>query len=238
MTPDRSSSLAPRGSLSQAAQHRKCDIQHRDYCCKENGYEIFTGSRRSRLRLTDLGEVTDCAEYVAVSYCWKSGAATVSADGDKYFDITISLGVRTNRAPYSIMERAIAYAAYRELPFIWIDQECIEQNDEVEKQSIVEHMDCIFHRARQVVALTTTVVPSARLWFVIHALRRDDLEDAVDPPAVQCLAELLAKDDWFDRASTLQEILVSTRMIDFLLPVASHVPGLVMRLSVSEDWRV
>jgi hypothetical protein len=75
------------------------------------------------LHLTEKHEYPDTRNYVCISYCW--GSRSTHADNSNY-QICSFGGIRANRAPSEILRRAIAYAISRNVPLIWIDQECIE----------------------------------------------------------------------------------------------------------------
>lgn len=139
-------------------------------CCKLKGYQAFNGSETKKLRLTSFNEIPTCAHYVAVSYCWNSWSAESSSSSDEAYEIVSSEGRRRNRAPYKLIKCVVDYAAYRGFPFIWIDQECIDQDNEEEKQSIIDEMDRVFRRARRVVALLTTMIGDVDYLKVADAL--------------------------------------------------------------------
>lgn len=60
-----------------------------------------------------------------------------------------------NRAPTSVIHRALIYAAAHGFRFLWIDQECINQDDLVEKAEAIQQMDAIYRQAKQTVAILT-----------------------------------------------------------------------------------
>jgi hypothetical protein len=134
------------------------------------------------LTLTDNGAVKNCNHHVAVSYCWSRGAkgressqsvrpleVTVKRPLKKQrldqtplgniekapYDIMTSNGMRKGRVPRDIMDRALRYAANKGLSFIWIDQECIEQDNPVEKELAIQSMHLVYRRSEYPLGLLT-----------------------------------------------------------------------------------
>lgn len=195
--------------------------EKRRHCrCFRHGCKPFTGTETHRLRLTSFKEMVDCLHYVAVSYCWSSVRAESGPWRDKCFEIVTPYGCRPNRAPYQLIKRAIDYAAYRRLPFIWIDQECIEQDDEVEKTAIVDEMDRIYRKAERVIAVTTVTTEDPECWRALTGLSAMGIAGAPIHADVSVqLGEQLAADPWFHRAWTWQENMRAARVLDILIPL-------------------
>lgn len=173
-------------------------------CCNFRGYRSFTGSETKRLRLTDLGEITECPHYVAVSYVWNSWPR--EDDVDEY-QVVSAIVTRASRAASKLIGWAVDYAAYWSMPFIWIDQECIEQSESEEKQAHINDMDRIFRCAAKVIAPLTTSINRP-----IQLRVADDLlgwyygiEKRPHIDLIRALGSRLLSDDWFTRAWILQE---------------------------------
>ena len=63
---------------------------------------------------------------------------------------------RPNRAPPEILSRAIAFAVeFQATSLLWIDQECIDQDNRVEKELAIQSMDQVYHRAMVSLGLQT-----------------------------------------------------------------------------------
>jgi Heterokaryon incompatibility protein (HET) len=56
------------------------------------------------------------------------------------------------------LHRAIAYAIAYKVPFIWIDQECIEQNDCLDKELGIHSMDIVYRRSDHPLGITDTFI--------------------------------------------------------------------------------
>jgi hypothetical protein len=191
--------------------------------CARMGYQAFSASLVEQsgsqvLELTDMGKFPTCTHYIAISYCW---ADSLVQDSDPAYSIHTTEGIRQNRAPSNVLRRAIAYAAHRHIPFIWIDQECINQDDADEKEEIISCMDQIYNKAQYVVAMLTSTLTD-EYCLAILGLERGKLEHITTESyfANLELAEFISKDRWFTRAWTYQEAITASKAIDMLFPMS------------------
>lgn len=208
-------------------------------CSKE--LVCFSHDHAQRLDLT-LSLVRSSEEYLAVSYCWNSGEryrTNSSGESDPISDVYDAMPVfieqldgtvREARAPRRILRRAIRHAAAEGLRHIWIDQECIEQQDSAEKERAIASMDEIYRDAHTVLPLLDArledkLVLAARKALALPAPSLDfDMTRGViqwlrHPPAIEAfldaaddlcsILEFVATDRWFTRAWILQERLCS-----------------------------
>jgi hypothetical protein len=97
-------------------------------------------------------DVNDCPPYRALSYTWAPLPSAVSRH-------TEPKSILINGASFSIGDNLwefLRLISRGELPFankpIWIDQICIDQENEVEKNSQVARMSSLFAQAEQVLA--------------------------------------------------------------------------------------
>ncbi|KAF1988578.1 hypothetical protein K402DRAFT_26753 [Aulographum hederae CBS 113979] len=117
--------------------------------CESETFEHFPTAdsqlQRPRLRLTRSFELPGCVHYLEISYCWQYDTATANSDADsEYYIFDTLCGTRHNKAPTRILDAAVAYAAERSFKLIWIDQECIDQNSDTDKQRHISVMDEIY----------------------------------------------------------------------------------------------
>lgn len=162
-----------------------------------------------RLRLTRQGEVEDCVHYLAVSYCLDS---TVCADyNGQPYSVGTEAGTRSPRCPPALLERAIAYADYLGYSFVWIDQECIEQDNVDDRQRGIHSMDLVYQGAAKSVAVLETEIQEQRMIDALECLcEADDLDENSLCDLLDTL-ELVVSDAWFSRAWCLQESTSGSR---------------------------
>jgi hypothetical protein len=123
---------------------------------------------------------------------------------------------RPNIAPKEILDRAIYIAANNGIRLIWIDQECIDQSDRMDKEFGIQSMDVVFERAVMVIGPLNLVVESNVQWNALQLLKIDEALPGDDgyvitsarfaEHGVQVLQilESLASDRWFGRSWILQ----------------------------------
>ncbi|KAG8530516.1 uncharacterized protein KY384_005019 [Bacidia gigantensis] len=82
----------------------------------------------------------DCPSFVALSYCWRDGSWTLASH----------LKHPEKGLPISPEIWEIINSLVQEDEGIWIDQICIDQNDEAEKRAVIGVMDLVYKSAREV----------------------------------------------------------------------------------------
>ncbi|ODH38721.1 hypothetical protein ACO22_02194 [Paracoccidioides brasiliensis] len=197
--------------------------------------ENFTYSHSQSARLTLSLVQPEYGEYLAVSYCWSQRESFRStAKSDFMSDLCRNMPVmieqldgtvRDSRAPCRILRRAIRHAQDNGLKYIWIDQECIEQHDPLEKAIAIEGMDRMYARAQTVLSLLDLRLPDEHAAVVMKALERPprsidftngviqwvyrpNVEELINgADALFHILELVAEDRWFTRAWIRQERL-------------------------------
>jgi hypothetical protein len=77
------------------------------------------------LRLKEPGETGSYRHYIAVSYCWERSLEQ-NTSSDENYNVKLGASDRPNKAPYTVISRAITYALNTGTANqVWIDQECI-----------------------------------------------------------------------------------------------------------------
>jgi len=171
------------------------------------------------LRLTGDLELGDCSDYLAVSYCWSQDRSDSSSSSTTKPNYVIRKPDGTKRpsiAPKEILDRAIYIAANNGLRLIWIDQECIDQDDRMDKEFGIQSMDVVFERAAMVIGPLTLTIESDIKWKALKLLKIDEnLPDsdvygtasaglAEHGLEVLQILESLVSERWFTRAWILQ----------------------------------
>ena len=113
----------------------------------------FTASsyRRERniLHLASHSTLKDASAYIAVSYCWNRENSNWSSNGNnKPFQVICeNFCRRPSNAPSDVLHRSMAYAEAQNINAIWIDQECINQSDPIEKEIAIQEMDMVYEES-------------------------------------------------------------------------------------------
>ncbi|KAL2066580.1 hypothetical protein VTL71DRAFT_2651 [Oculimacula yallundae] len=191
-------------------------------CCDFPYFNSLDPSQPSvtALRLTQPGELRGCDHYIAVSYCWRQPKNNDKSNPDvrSYKVYTNKTGdSRPNKAPNIILDRAIAYASYYGIRFIWIDQECIEQDDRLDQEVGIQSMDIVYERSAAPIGILQTYLTSQwQLDMIGYLDSEKDLDHEQVTQAIELL-EQIAGDPWFSRAWILQESTSAGDCIDLLI---------------------
>lgn len=129
---------------------KKAEYEDVDPCChhciKFPEFPRFTQREKVRnFYLTEPGELGDCSHYAAISYRWASRAEY--EEDTKYSVRTGANGTRDSKAPSYVIDRAVRAAAEYGIRLIWIDQECIDQDDREDKEFGIQSMDLVYEQA-------------------------------------------------------------------------------------------
>lgn len=168
------------------------------------------GPHATFLELNDRSALPNSSAYVAVSYCWDRDIADwYDVDSDLPIEIIQQNGsTKRSRMPSDVLYRAFRYAKSRSIDAIWIDQECINQDDPADKEDAIQAMDLVYQKSAHPIAILES-------WFDTQN-QVDIFSSIVDPGEIfefdankiEALADILshfAVDRWFTRAWTLQE---------------------------------
>jgi len=124
----------------------------------------------------------------------------------------------------------MSYAIARSCRFLWIDQECIDQDNPVDKERHIQAMHLIYRSAEQVVAVLNCQITKQPHIDVLDALgiaedhrfivkvSKGQLESASFLETAVELAEIMARDLWYTRAWTLQEAILASNPLHLLVP--------------------
>ena len=166
----------------------------------------FHGRGASRtLQLTEPGSCPGCSHYVAVSYCWRSSEETAVAELDVRYTVETSIDERPSNAPTDILHRAISYAAHMGLSFIWIDQECIRQDDEKDKEFGIQSMDLVYQHSRHPLGLLNCYFDTQAEIDVFEHLIQGEPISPEEMGDLAHVLDILRDDLWFTRTWILQE---------------------------------
>ncbi|MCJ1464062.1 hypothetical protein MMC07_002673 [Pseudocyphellaria aurata] len=158
------------------------------------------------LELTDGSILADPAAYIAVSYCWnRENVEWFTGDIETPIEILQKdIGKRPRHVNPDVLHRSLAYAKHRGVNAIWIDQECINQDDPTDKENGIQAMDIVYQESHHPIAILEFFFQTQIEVDVFTSLVDFDFE----PDHIEVLGDmlsLLSQDAWFSRAWTLQE---------------------------------
>ena len=173
------------------------------------------------LQLTPRSTLKDASAYVAVSYCWeRDNPAWSSNESDKPLQVIgDTLSRRPINAPPDVLYRSIAYAKAQNINAIWIDQECIDQNDPVDKENAIQEMDMVYQESKYAIAVLEFSFET-QTELDLFASFCDKGPDTFEPNQIvvlESVLEALTEDSWFERAWTLQESVSAGARMTLLL---------------------
>jgi hypothetical protein len=207
-----------------AAKHG--EAEQSCHCASYPGFDIVCTSSGSRmpLRLTSLGEMPGCPRYLAVSYRWPQDKASE----EEHYEIVLpSNQRRKSNVPAWLLDRIIAYAASQGFKLIWIDQECVDQEDPEQVDQAVKAYHAVYRQSQQVVAvLTTRITEQAHLdafnfaekYYVERTQTGNMMGVESELRSIMQVSALLSENEWFCRIWTLSESLMASRPLHFLVP--------------------
>lgn len=178
-----------------------------------NAWPVFQPGDRV-LRLTQPQGSGSCRHYIAVSYCWEHHLEESSKSEEEYIVRTVT-GDRPNKAPNMIISRAISYALDSPpMNLIWIDQECIDQNDRLDKEYGIQSMDQVYHRAMMSLGLLNVIISTqSEMDAVAKLMDKRPFDTEEDVLAAVRLLYRFSQDRWFSRAWIFQESCLSLNLV-------------------------
>ncbi|KAB2104252.1 hypothetical protein AG0111_0g7862 [Alternaria gaisen] len=214
-----------------------------------------TDENCSEYALTLPGELPPGQEYISVSYTWAHSqeidASTPIPDYRIKDQATPDASFRSINCPTMVFHRAWCFARARKIPYIWIDQECIYQENAEDKQRHLQIMDKIYKKSKWTVAILSKEVPDAMLSALALYSRKDDqghlgkphFENWPDGVVISPLYDdfkensdkimsSIRSDRWFTRAWTFQERCCASAYV-LLAPVGNKSDAAAQ---LSLDW--
>lgn len=164
--------------------------------------------------------------YVAVSYSCDSMSDYEKSDAGGYTVTQHRTHPRPSRTRNIVLERAIKYANYKRSPHLWVDQDCINQENDDEKQLAINSMDLVYSWSKFAVGLMSTVLDSERDISLLYELLEGKLAsesgfeatcDSRKIEEVVGLLQLFARDQWWTRAWIFQEEYLAGTNMDILI---------------------
>lgn len=185
---------------------------------------------RRRVDANDLSQ-----KYIAVSYTWKPPPKQPSSHDAYLVQSREGTYADSNRVRDQVLDRVIAYANYRQargtsVRGFWIDQECIDQENEAEKQRAVQSIEYVYsHSALPVALLSVRIESEDQLENLVYILRRKDPLRNEKRDLVRGALNLLdyiISDPWWERGWTFQEDYCASTKMCLLIPHSSSLKEL------------
>lgn len=151
-------------------------------------------------------EETKNEPYVAISYCW---AKNINNEGPPLRIRCPSkkqLGakeIRDVRAPSNVLRRSVKFAAAKGIKKVWIDQECIHQDDKEDKEMAIQCMHLVYRQATITLVILGDHVRTLEDVHAIPHIKQYGVHEE--------LRDRILGDKWFARAWTTQEYVNSAR---------------------------
>jgi hypothetical protein len=184
--------------------------------CRETASAFGKHSRDYR-----IVQAPGCRHYIAVSYRWreKSCIPVSQAYGREHATLDTSFGTFED-----VVRRSATFARTYGYRLLWIDQECIAQDDPGDMTAGLQAMDVVYERAALCLAVLDCVIETQEQVDMIskafqqHPNPKEDEDEWrkwIDHLPVNELrnmlkvVEMITKDDYFNRAWTAQENCVA-----------------------------
>ncbi|KAI1157196.1 heterokaryon incompatibility protein-domain-containing protein [Nemania diffusa] len=196
----------------------------------DNGESAASFYTPKTLRRTYLDPVSDPErgrEYVAVSYTWEFSEEEEEQESCQSFG-GYFIESRKTREPAQpsnvrdvVWERVLHYAEHVKFDTVWIDRECVDQENTKEKEAAIQNMHLVYSLSRKPIALLTHVIQTAAELDLIVSLLLGDLKDEEGGAALDLL-DKITSDLWWQRAWTFQEDYRGSTRMTLLIPHTSN----------------
>jgi hypothetical protein len=185
----------------------------------------------------------DCAEYeltppgirtryVAVSYCWShSQAATTSIPAYMVYDaVDSSIPPRRIKCPDMVFHRAFTFARKHRIRHVWIDQECIDQDDPADISKHLKMMDQLYAQSSYTLAVLSNTLKTPEQVSALTAMLQTT--QITGTPLIDALDHVFS-DTWFTRTWTMHEqYCTRPGSLRLLVPIEPD----ITRFSSVEPW--
>lgn len=171
------------------------------------------------------------AKCAIISYPWKrptyerkeAGRCSIEDDAGKS---------RPSKVRYYVLRRAAAYMRYEKVEYLWIDEECIAQEDIEERKRAINEMDWLYHHGSHPFGMLTRIVKEEFELYLLAQILQGDmlfrskysgqvlLKKGINAEvwaAIQLLDEITS-DIWWTRAWIYQENYHGGDCMNLLMP--------------------
>ncbi|KAI2614674.1 uncharacterized protein GGS25DRAFT_472680 [Hypoxylon fragiforme] len=164
----------------------------------------------------------DGRDYIAVSYTWQ----TSEDEGDIEEEAVGRYLVESRRAGEpalasevrnTVWDRVLNYADHVDCENIWIDRECIDQEDEAEQEAAIQSMHLVYSLSRRPIALLTRPIETIEELDLLTDLMCGEVSPDKEA-AVLNLLNGITSNLWWKRAWTFQEEYRASTRMTLLIP--------------------
>ncbi|KAI1779479.1 hypothetical protein F4818DRAFT_141714 [Hypoxylon cercidicola] len=189
-----------------------------------SGGSVAAGSSEL-LRRRYLDPVSDPEagrDYVAVSYTWQASDQEEEAEEEAVGRYLIE-SRRTGEPPMAsdvrdrVWNRVLNYADHVRCHNIWIDRECVDQEDEAEQEAAIQSMHLVYSLSKRPIALLTREIETVEEIDLLMNLMCGEV-DPEDEAATLNLLDDISSDLWWTRAWTFQEDYRASTRMTLLIP--------------------
>ncbi|KAH7082715.1 heterokaryon incompatibility protein-domain-containing protein [Paraphoma chrysanthemicola] len=178
----------------------------------------YTDESYCDYRITRPEEHTPDLQYVTVSYCWKHSQSLEGLPELPEYRIHGAFNssnlpgrARRLRCPEIVFHRAVQFAKHVGCAYIWIDQECIDQDDSLDIEGHLQVMHRVYSESCWTAAVLSLNAPDQhKLDALKHwvELGLDNSQDETDAAHILLALHTLEEwslDPWFWRTWAFQE---------------------------------
>lgn len=194
-----------------------CLQRHRSFCAYRDPFQL-PGFQVIDCKARKLVTLDRKEEFAALSYVW--GHPQPEEDRKRHSSQTEVDRTLLPNPTERVVEDAIACASKLNIPYLWVDRYCIDQEDERgTKQRLIQNMDKIYSAAKVTIINASGHDASAGLPGVSETLRSSTLSSGMIGshkivPVINPY-DNIRKSKWATRGWTLQEGLLARRRLVF-----------------------
>jgi hypothetical protein len=185
---------------------RLCCQKHEE-TCREKLEHVVPGLKVIDCISREICVATHGNPYVALSYVW----------GSPLPESHELLGEVPQTFPRTI-EDAMVVARELEVPYLWVDRYCIDQNNQMEKHTMISNMDKIYAGAQLTIIAAAGSDPQYGLPGVSKTVRHGISIETFSHGSLlswETLVSDVGQSHWASREWTYQEMLLSRRRLVF-----------------------
>ena len=177
--------------------------------------------------ITDASTHRTGSVYVAVSYTWLHEQSLDGQEIPNYRVKDLSKAGTVPRPPHCppiVFHRAMQYAHARGYTLVWIDQECIHQDDPIDVERHLQVMHRIYSNSKVTIAVLATTsgsidLPTAHYFkSSLHPTSYESTDQSAQDVVFRSWFCDVSDDRWFSRTWAFQEKL-SAQHLEMLLPM-------------------